>query len=304
MGNSVLTVPARALMTMDDKGATLTKFAKDLINLDSLDTGLLGSTGTTAYCPALGYSMNIGGVPIVLPNDALEPPLPPVTVQGMGGLKDVEILNYAISGVVPDGTDGCTEMCGLTMSVTASIENPSPFGMVIGVMNAELRDGNGVTLGTVGTDNTTEFTLSPGINNVTMYGTMSPQGDDAILAAADFMSTYMNNSAQITSVYGTDAGPAEISWLNDIVNGIEMSTLFPGAGDDFEALTEINIKTMDMELTADGKVRAASTVRARLNVPPEVDQSIILDVDFSGMKFDLIDVDIESALRALIFAVA
>mmetsp|Transcript_25913 Transcript_25913/g.53923 ORF Transcript_25913/g.53923 Transcript_25913/m.53923 type:complete len:1167 (-) Transcript_25913:43-3543(-) len=303
-GNSVLTVPAFALLELPDKGAALTKFAKDLINLDSLDTGLLGDTSTVAYCPALGYSMNIAGVPIVLPNEDTAPPLPPVSVQGMGGLKDVSILSYSISGVVPDGTDGCTEMCGLVMGVTARVNNPSPFGLEIGTLNGELRDGNGVTLGTVGTDPATNFVLSPGINNVTMTGKMSPQGDDAILAAADFMSAYMNNSAQVTTVYGTDAGDTTVSWLNDIVNGVELSALFPGAGDDFEALTEIDIKSMDMELTADGRVRAASTVRARLNVPPEVDQSIILDVDFSGMKFDLIDVDSLSHLGRIELEVA
>ncbi|GMH72221.1 hypothetical protein TL16_g05861 [Triparma laevis f. inornata] len=295
-GNDILTVPAYALMELFDKGASLTAFAKDLINLDTLEVSLTGSTGTTAYCPALGYNMNIAEVPIVLPNPDTNPALPPVTIQGMGGLKDVTITEYAISGNVPP-SDTCTDHCGLIVSVTARIVNPSPFGMVLGTLNAEMLDQNKVKLGTVGT--VEDLTLSPGVNNVTMAGILHPDDDDALAAAADFMSTYMNNSAQVTTVRGTDAGDTPINWLNDIVNGLELSTVFPGAGDDFAALTEIEIIAMEMELTSDSHAKVASTVKARLNVPPQVSQSIIMNVTFSGMVFDLIDPDTSSHLGGL-----
>ncbi|GMH61196.1 hypothetical protein TrST_g12762 [Triparma strigata] len=295
-GNDVLTVPAYALMELFDKGASLTAFAKDLINLDTLEVSLTGSTGTTAYCPALGYNMNIAEVPIVLPNEETNPALPPVTIQGMGGLKDVTITEYSISGNAPPSGD-CTDHCGLVVSVTARIVNPSPFGMVLGTLNAEMLDHNKVKLGTVGT--VEPLTLSPGVNNVTMAGILHPDDADALDAAADFMSAYMNNSAQVTTVRGTDAGDTPVDWLNDIVNGLELSTVFPGAGDDFEALTEIEIIEMEMELTTDSKARVASTVKARLNVPAQVDPSIILNVTFSGMVFDLIDPETNSHLGGI-----
>ena len=196
--------------------------------------------------------------------------------------------------------------------------------MVLGTLNAEMLDQNKVKLGTVGT--VEDLTLSPGVNNVTMAGILHPDDDDALAAAADFMSTYMNNSAQVTTVRGTDAGDTPINWLNDIVNGLELSTVFPGgeragkktsctryhfsyliysnsplpaAGDDFAALTEIEIIAMEMELTSDSHAKVASTVKARLNVPPQVSQSIIMNVTFSGMVFDLIDPDTSSHLGGL-----
>ena len=290
-GDSHLRVPAKANMIVTDKGAAMTAFSKDLINLDALNISLNGATDTTAYCVALGYDMDIKGIPVVLPNADTKPhPLGPVTVKGMGGLKDIEILSYSISGNVPnDGSeDGCTENCGIILDLEARVGNPSPFGLVVGTLNNYIRDAQGVTLGTV---TATDLTLTPGDNIIAMSGKMNPTGDDALSAAATFMSTYMANKEQPTSVVGIDAGPSSIGWLNDIVDGLEMVATFPGAGDDFLALTNITIQWMDMELTSDGGVRAASKVKAKLNVPDPVSQDIILDVTFSGMEFELVDLE-------------
>jgi len=295
-GDALLTVPAHAEMTLPDAGAALTKFAKDLIMLDTLEMSLFGLTATNAYCPALGYDMDVVGVHVILPDPDTTPPLAPITVQGMGGLKDVEILSYSMPGNVPDGTDGCVAQCGVFMELTARVNNPSPFGLVIGTLNADVLDLNDVAIGKV---TATELTLGAGDNTITMTGKLAPVGDAAMDAAAVFMSTYMQNKAQKTSVLGTDAGDSPVAWLHDVVNGISMSTTFPGAGDDFEALTEIEIVSMDMELTKDGGARVASVVRAKLNVPEQIDPSIIMDVDFSGMEFDLIYPDTNSAVGHL-----
>eukprot|EP00520_Triparma_pacifica_P017740 CAMPEP_0118657522 /NCGR_PEP_ID=MMETSP0785-20121206/14065_1 /TAXON_ID=91992 /ORGANISM="Bolidomonas pacifica, Strain CCMP 1866" /LENGTH=1204 /DNA_ID=CAMNT_0006550449 /DNA_START=43 /DNA_END=3654 /DNA_ORIENTATION=- len=290
-GESHLRVPATANMITTDQGEAMTAFAKDLINLDMLNVTLNGATDTTAYCVALGYDMHIKGVPVVLPNADIKPhPLGPVTVNGMGGLKDIEILTYSIPGNVPnDGSeDGCVENCGIKLNIEARVNNPSPFGLVVGTLNNHIRDSTETILGEV---TATGLTLKPGDNIIQMEGKMNPSGDDAMIAAANFMSIYMSNQAQETSVVGIDAGPSSISWLNDVVNGIEMVATFPGAGDDFLALTDIEIQLMDMELTEDGGVRAASKVKAVLNVPTPVSQDIILDVSYSGMEFELVDIE-------------
>jgi hypothetical protein len=300
-GNSDLTVPAKALMNVFDKGKALTAFAKDLIQLETLDVNLDGTTSTQAFCPALGYEMNVAGLPVVLPNPGTNPPLPPVTVQGMAGLKDVEIVSYKMPGNVPDNTDGCVSECGVQMELKARVNNPSPFGLVIGTLNAVVLDKNGVTLGDV---TTADLTLGPGDNFVTMKGKLAPEGDEAIAAAADFMSTYMQNLPQLTSVLGVDAGDSPVSWLHDVVNGITMSTTFPGAGDDFEALTEIEIQYMEMELGEDGSASVACKVKAKLNVPEQVNPSIIMDVDFSGMEFDLVYPDTNSAVGHLVLDIS
>jgi len=277
-------------MVTIDKGKAMTSFAKDLIQLETLNVTLEGSTDTTAYCAALGYDMHITGIPVVLPDPDIKPrPLGPVTVSGMGGLKDIEILSYSIPGNVPnDGSyDGCNEKCGIVMNIEARVNNPSPFGLKIGTLNSYIQDSTKTTLGDV---TATDLTLLPGDNVIAMAGRMHP-ADDAVDAAAAFMSTYMQNNAQETSVLGKDAGPSTIPWLNDVVDGITMSATFPGAGDDFAALTKIVLNTMDMELTSDGGVRAAAKVTAKLNVPSEISQDIIEDVTFSGMEFELIDID-------------
>mmetsp|Transcript_108674 Transcript_108674/g.316152 ORF Transcript_108674/g.316152 Transcript_108674/m.316152 type:complete len:1203 (+) Transcript_108674:260-3868(+) len=272
-------------MTFDDKGAFLTTFTKDLIALDMLELQLDGSTACDAYCEALGYDLDIHDIPVVLPNDYPTPPLAPVLVPGMSGLSDVEIITYSLPSDVPDGTDGCTSLCGVYLEVNARIGNPSPFGMVIGTLNAIMQTADGVTLGhvSVGPD----FTLVPGDNFVTLSGTMAPAATD-LDAAADFMSTYLSNIAQTAVVVGTDAGEDNtVQWIHDVVDGLELATTFPGAGDDLELMTDITIDTMDMALTADADPVMSATLEARMNLPEEV--GFPLDVISSGMKFQMVD---------------
>ena len=92
-GTTVLTVPATAVLNVPDKGVALTAFAKDLIELNTLSVDLHGDTSTTAYCPALAHNMSVTGIPIRLPDETVEPALPPVTIKGMNGLSDVTITS-------------------------------------------------------------------------------------------------------------------------------------------------------------------------------------------------------------------
>ena len=285
IGDDTLNLPAGAIISMADKGSALSKFAKDLIKLASLEMTLKGSSDATAYSPALGFDLDVEGLPINFPDGK---DLGPVTVKGMGGLGQVKIKSYKIPGNVPDNTDGCEKLCGLLLEFVAVVNNPSPFGMEVGTLNGEILDRNGVSIGVV---TTTGLTLAPGETEVHMTGKLSPQGDVAKAAAEQFMSRYLSNTNQKTSVLGKDAGPSEIPWLNDVVDGIQLAAEFPGAGEDFQVLSDINIADMQIELTDDGGVLVGCKVEANMNLPDQVDRSIIKDVDYSGMVFDLVDPD-------------
>lgn len=252
---------------------------------DQVEMQVHGASNCVAKCDALGYEMHIAAVPIQLPSAIATPPLGPIIVQGMGGLKGVEVLTYKIPGNVPDGTDGCASMCGMELQITARIPNPAPMGLAVGTMNGQLKDHSGAVLGTVRVDN---LALAPGDNTVSMTGIMKPD-TGAMGAAAMFMSSYLQKKSQQTAVMGTDAGKSPIKWLQDVVNGIELSTTFPGASADFQALSEIELLSMEMTFSEGGPPMVGASVKARLNLPVECDMSIIKDVPKSGMSFDLVN---------------
>jgi hypothetical protein len=130
-----------------------------------------------------------------LPSDNYDPPLPPVTVKGMGGLTDVTITSYEMSGDVPADDASCPERanCGVVMAITATVTNPSPFGLVIGTMNAQVLDSGKVPLGFV---TTSDLTLSPGENTISMTGMLKPDAEH-LDAAAAFMCTYLQVRAGV-----------------------------------------------------------------------------------------------------------
>lgn len=290
-GSDVVEVATDCTMTFDDKGAFLTAFSKDLIALETLEVALDGTTACAAYCEALGYDLEIHDIPVVLPNDVPYPPLGPVLVPGMAGLSDVEILSYSLPSNVPDGTDGCDSLCGVYLEVTARIGNPSPFGMVIGTLNGEFRTAEGVTLGHVSAG--PDFALVPGQNVVVLSGIMAPAEAD-LDAAADFISKYLSNVAQTTVVMGTDAGEDNtVQWLHDVIDGLELSTTFPGAGDDLELMSDISVDTMAMSLAADADPLMSATLEARMNLPTEV--GFPLDVVSASMAFELVDAGVACA---------
>jgi hypothetical protein len=214
-----------------------------------------------------------------------------VDFPGMNGLQGVKILDYALDKNVPDGTDGCNSRCGIYLTIKAAVVNPSPFGLVIGEMNSEVRNMDGVTLGTVGT---TTLTLNGNIENViTMKGKLAPKN---LTAAAIFMSNYLSKMTQPTWIVGLDAGSSKVRWLQTIAKGLELTAEFPGAGADYQPLTDITVVEMNMTVEKNGNVILMGTFTAILNLPTQVNPSVILDVLTVVMQFDIIDIESQKAI--------
>jgi len=285
-GQGNLSVPASATLQFSDEGAALAKMAKDLLNKDVLTLNLDGATATDGICSALGYLMHIDAVQVKFPNSASKPPLGPVKLTGMSGLPDVKVQSYQIPGIIPDGTDGCATLCGAKVEITATVNNPSTFGLQVGTMNGRIQNSAGAVLGAL---QATGLSLKPGSNTVALSGKLSPAAGD-IGAAADFFSTYLQNTAQATTVVGINAGASPVKWLQNVISGMELKTSFPGAGDDFSVLADIQVEALSMNFPDTGPT-LAGTVQAEMQLPKGVDLSIIKDVTKSGMAFGLVDAD-------------
>jgi len=285
-GKGTIKTPAAIAMSLPSKGAALARLAKDMVQKESITLGISGHTDTLAECSALGYQMHVSAIPVELPNLKAKPPLPAITVQGMGGLKDVQVVKHTIPGNAPDNTEGCAHTCGIQLEVTAMVNNPAPFGLNIGTMNAHIENGDGVILGRVSGK---DVNMNPGSNTIAMTGRISPQGPAALSAAEVFFSNYFRNVKQTTKVVGIDASPSTVQWLHDVVNGLELKTTFPGAGDGFSVLTNLEILAMSMDLSATSDPRITATIKAKMQMPDGVDISIIKDVLSADMTFQMID---------------
>jgi hypothetical protein len=296
-GNGTVNIPVPSvIMSLPEKGAGLAKLAKDLIKEDSITLNIDGTTDTLAICSALGFKMHIAGIPVKLPNSDAKPALPGVTVKGMGGLPDVNIIHHSIPGIVPDGTDGCPSMCGIQVSIKATVKNPAPVGLDVGTLNAQVTNENGVVLGTVSTNG---LSLTPSSTlTAIMTGKLAPANSD-LDAASDFFSAFLQNKAQTTKVVGKDAGSSAVGWLNDVVNGLELSTTFPGAGPGFSVLTGVEVQAMSMDLSPDKDPQVSGTIQATMQMPQDVDLSIISDVKSADMELDMIDPDTGKAMGHL-----
>jgi len=279
-GNSTITIDSFAGMNLWDQGVELATFAKDLIKVETIELDLQGFSATEAYSHALGWAVDVEAVSVDLS----------VSFPGMNGLKGVKILDYSLSGNIPNDTDGCKTLCGIYMTLTAEVVNPSPFGLVIGEMNSEVRNIDGVVLGSVGTS---KLTLHGNIVNVmAMSGKLAPRN---LTAAANFMSNYMSKKTQPTIMVGLNAGSSSVEWLQTIAKGLELEADFPGADDGFQALTNCTLSTLSMVISEDNKVVLTGTIMAKMNLPKQVNPAVILDVYSSTMEFWM--VDIQSSIR-------
>merc|ERR1740130_2466122 len=72
--------------------------------------------------------------------------------------------------------------------------------------------------------------------------------------------------------------------------------MFPGAGDGFSVLTDIDIQAMSLSLSATNSPMISATIAATMQMPKGVNISIISDVTSADMEFDMVDPDTGKAL--------
>jgi len=275
IGEDTIRMNTSAEMRLNDQGIELAKFATDLTKVKTMELDLDGSSRTEVFSHALGWSIDVEALPVDIT----------VTFPGMNGLRGVKILEYSLSGNVPDDTDGCKSLCGVYLTLRAELFNPSPFGLVIGELNCNVANMDGVMLGKVGTTNLTLDGNST--NALTMAGRLAPKN---LTAAASFMSTYMSKVSQITKIVGLDAGSSQVNWLQMVAKTLELKAQFPGADDRYQMLAECEIWTLSMAISEDGIVTVAGKISALFQLPEQVSSSVVINIKTLTMQFELIDI--------------
>ena len=184
-------------------GENFVFFVQEFLQSESLTLTLSGTTTVNATT-ALG-TLLLADIPVDLT----------VTLVGVNNFPQVSILSFNLPSNSPAG--------GIALTLQASLNNPSIATVPIGTMNLGLYYGS-TRLGTVGT---TGVTLVPGVNVLNLTGNIDPAAAD-LGAASEFFSLYVTGVSSLVIVRGLNAGCSPVTWVQQTVQAVTISTSFPG----------------------------------------------------------------------------
>ncbi|KAJ1923184.1 hypothetical protein IWQ60_006039 [Tieghemiomyces parasiticus] len=204
---------------------------------------------TTLHVSAMGLSR--GGIPM----DKT------VTMQGMGGFKDVEVLDFDLPGDHPDG--------GIQLNLRARISNPSPIGVSLGRLQMDVMYGDTY----VGPVEVANAVVQPGDTELTMEGRMIPQIDEADLERmSDLMTRFVGGQELATEARGVAVMPDgvhPVGWLTEGIRGMVMQVGLK-MPNQMDFIRGIDIQEMDMDIspeTAYNPLTSSNRVVAETNLP-------------------------------------
>lgn len=139
-----------------------------------------------------------------------------IIIKGFNNFEDVEILDFQLPGDDPAG--------GISVSVTTSLVNPSPFGVQLGTLNLGLYY-QGLYLGPATTSN---LNVSSGRNVITLSGRLIPHNDNA--TALDLLGKlftgYINGESLPVQARGSSVQQANgdyVGWLSTGITALELA---------------------------------------------------------------------------------
>lgn len=142
-----------------------------------------------------------------------------VTLNGMGGFKDVGIQNFNLPSDAENG--------GIAMEISSTLHNPSLIGIELGVVSFMISYNN-VEVGSV--ESSTGFFLVPGNNSLYLTGKMIVQTDPTDLKiTSDMLSLYVAGNTIITTVQGVSAlpdgpnGTNQVEWVDTGIKSLTLS---------------------------------------------------------------------------------
>ncbi|KAJ1033702.1 hypothetical protein NDA13_001683 [Ustilago tritici] len=139
-----------------------------------------------------------------------------IIIKGFNNFEDVQILDFQLPGDDPDG--------GVTLSVTTSLINPSPFGVQLGTLDLALYY-QGMFLGPASTDN---LNVTTGRNVITLNGRLVPHNDNSteLDLLGKLFTAYINGETLPTQARGVSVRQADgqnIGWLSTGITALELA---------------------------------------------------------------------------------
>ncbi|PWZ00897.1 hypothetical protein BCV70DRAFT_84414 [Testicularia cyperi] len=139
-----------------------------------------------------------------------------IIIKGFNNFEDVKILDFQLPGDDPQG--------GVTLQVTTSLINPSPFGVQLGTLDLGLYY-KGMYLGPASTNN---LNVTAGLNVITLDGRLVPHNDNAteLELLGELFTGYINGETLDTRARGVSVRQANgenIGWLSTGITALELA---------------------------------------------------------------------------------
>ncbi|KAN0059778.1 hypothetical protein ACQY0O_008352 [Thecaphora frezii] len=139
-----------------------------------------------------------------------------IIIKGFNSFEDVRILDFQLPGDDPQG--------GVTLQVTTSLTNPSPFGVEIGTLDMALYY-KGMYLGPASTSN---LNVTNGVNAVTLSGRLIPHNTNQteLDLLGELFTGYINGETldvQARGVAATQADGSKVAWLSEGITALTIA---------------------------------------------------------------------------------
>lgn len=185
-----------------------------------------------------------------------------VILNGLNNFENVKILDFKLPGADPEG--------GISYQALTSLENPSPFGMQLGIMTVNLHAYDM----SLGPGMSTPTNLTQGTNYVTLTGRLLPKNDSNDLSKlSDVFTRYINHDITPTIAEGTgltnpDHPPP--SWLAAGIKVLRLNVPFQSP-EPINPVKQIVIKTFNLTYPPGGDdyspLASSDALTAELAVP-------------------------------------
>lgn len=163
-----------------------------------------------------------------------------VTLKGMNGLKNgVTINTFDLPSNDPAG--------GIHLTLQTTVTNPSQVGVELSGISFNNFVGD-TMLGPA--SSTSGFTLAPASTiQLPLVGRLIPQTSQAGLdALSTVFTSFIHGISSNVTVQGASAGPADVSWLNNAISSLQVSTVLPARGK-LQIIESITLEQLELDFT-------------------------------------------------------
>ncbi|TFY75371.1 hypothetical protein EWM64_g8642 [Hericium alpestre] len=206
----------------------LTDFTKTMLTQESFDWVISGENLTVS---ALGIS--VSGIQLPGKN---------VTLKGMNSLENgVKINSFDLPANDPAG--------GIHLTLDTTITNPSQVGVELSSIGFQNYFGF-TNIGPAMSNGS--FTLTPESSiPLSLVGRLIPQaGASGLADVSTIFTRFIHGLDSNVSVHGDSAGPSDVTWLNEGIKNLIVSTVLPNQGK-LNIIKSINLDELDLRFSPD-----------------------------------------------------
>ncbi|KAF8524806.1 hypothetical protein BU17DRAFT_84312 [Hysterangium stoloniferum] len=185
-----------------------------------------------------GENLTVSALGIDVPGVALT--TKSVTLKGMNGLQGgVVIDSFDLPSNDPAG--------GIHLTLQTTVTNPSQVGVALSQIGFNNFVGQ-TFLGPAASSGA--FTLAPQSSfKLPLVGRLVPQNSDSGLATVSQVFTdFIHGKASNVTVMGNSAGPSDVTWLNDAIKSLQISTVLPSQGP-LQVIKSITLEQLELDFT-------------------------------------------------------